>query len=187
MMNIGLPGRCQRYMQIVRHEHSKNAHITWSCNLNDIRAEIPDHLQNPLVMPQEQKIEFVVAVEREFHPAAGQLHSGKSSICYHFATRAGVNHEEIESVFLCECGKLPAGIRDAVNFAVGARKQRNPDMGGRHAMTSCGTSEPWCKSDDPLNVKFRACLTEAFSTMRKMEKMCPRKGGGAFQRADKGR
>jgi len=44
--------------------------------------------------------------------------------------RGGVNHEEIESVFLCECGKLPAGIRDAVNFAVGARKQRNPDMAG---------------------------------------------------------
>src|ERR1700693_574965 len=98
-----------------------------------------------------------------------------------------MDQEERESVFLCKCGKLPAGIGHTVDFAVGARKERQPDVAGRHALTSCETSRARCTSDFPLKVKFKACRTEVFSTMRKTEKICFRYGGGAFQSFDKGR
>jgi hypothetical protein len=73
-------------------------------------------------VPQEQKIELVVAIERELYSAAAKLNSGKRSIRYDFVARARMNQEEWKFVFFCICGKLPAGIRDTVYFAVRARK-----------------------------------------------------------------
>jgi hypothetical protein len=104
--------------------------------VNDIRVEIAQDPRKLGVLPQEQKVELVVAVERKSDPAAAQLHSGDGSIRNHFVTRARVNQEECESAFSCELGKLPAGIRDAVNFAVGAREERHADRFSRHAITS---------------------------------------------------
>jgi hypothetical protein len=47
-----------------------------------------------------------------------------------------VDHQKLEAVFPREVGKLAAGVRHAVNFAVGAGKQRDSEIAARHAMTS---------------------------------------------------
>src|SRR4029077_12354669 len=130
---------------------------------------------------------FVVAIEGKLSAASGKLNSGQGSIGHYFVDRASMNQQKWESAFFRECGKLSAGIRDTVDFAVGAREKRHLDVVGRHAPTSRGTSSARCTSDFPLKVKFRACRTEAFSTIRNREKIHPRNGGGAFQSADKGR
>src|ERR1700693_48024 len=93
-MNIGLPGRCKHHMQIVRDERPKNTHIAGSRNLNDIRAEILYHLQKPLIMPREQKVEFVMSIERKFKRAAAQLNSRQRSVNYNFVRRPGVNQKK---------------------------------------------------------------------------------------------
>jgi hypothetical protein len=104
--------------------------------VNGARAEITQDLQNPGVVPQEKKIEFVMTVQRKLDGTAAQLHPSDRTVGHDFVTRAGVHQQEGESVFLREFSELPAGIRDAVNFAVGARKQRHPDFDGIHATTS---------------------------------------------------
>jgi len=73
-------------------------------------------------VPQEQEIELVVAIEGELDPAAAKLNSGNRSIRYDFVARARVNQKEWESVFFGIRGKLLAGIRNTVYFAVRARK-----------------------------------------------------------------
>jgi hypothetical protein len=47
-----------------------------------------------------------------------------------------VHEEKLKAVFPRERGKLAAGVRHAVNFAVRAGKQRYPEIAARHAMTS---------------------------------------------------
>ena len=117
-MKICLPGGRQGDGQFVSHESAQDSNVARTRDVNDIRAEIAHELQNPRIVPQEQKIEFVVAIERKRRPAAAQLNSGNRSIRYHFVARARVNQEEGESVFFGIGGKLPAGIRDAVYFPV---------------------------------------------------------------------
>jgi hypothetical protein len=69
-MNICLPGSRQGDAQFVSHEGPQDSHVAWTRDVNDIRAEIAHEPQNPRIVPQEQKIEFVVAIERKFESAA---------------------------------------------------------------------------------------------------------------------
>jgi hypothetical protein len=122
LMKIGLPGGRQGDAQIVRQQSAQDSNVARARDVNDIRVEIAQETQKPGIVPQEQKIELVVAIEREFDPAAAELNSGDRSFCYHFVPRARVNQEKCESAFFCKCGKLPAGVRDAVDFTVRTRK-----------------------------------------------------------------
>jgi len=173
-MQIGLPGGRECDAQVVSHKSSQDSDVARAGNVNYIGAEILHEPENPRVVPQEEKIELVVTIERKLGAAAAQLNSGNRTIRNYLVARARVNQEEFVSVFFRKCGKFPAGIGDTVDFAVRAGKQRQPDIFARHALTSRDTSKARCDSDFSLNVKFRACLTEAFSTMRKTEKICPR-------------
>src|ERR1700691_1312281 len=116
----------------------------------------------------------MMPIERKLNRASTQLNPSHRTIGYDFVGGAGVDQEERESVLLGKRGKLSAGARHPVNLTVGAWKQRHPDLAGNHAITSCGTSDGCSNSAFPLNVKFRACLTEAFSSMRNTEKIRPR-------------
>jgi hypothetical protein len=44
--------------------------------VNDVRAEIAQEARDLRIVPQEQKVELVVPIERKLHPAAAQLYLG---------------------------------------------------------------------------------------------------------------
>jgi hypothetical protein len=90
--------------------------------VNNIRAEFAQKPHHLWIVPQEQKVKLVVAVQGEFGPAAAKLDSGDRSVGYHLIERPSVNEEECQSMFFCKRGELPAGIRHAVYFTVRARK-----------------------------------------------------------------
>jgi hypothetical protein len=64
----------------------------------------------------------MVAVEGKPSATSAELNSGQGSIRHYFVLRAGMNQEKWESAFFRECGKLSAGVRDTIDFAVRARK-----------------------------------------------------------------
>jgi hypothetical protein len=107
-------------MQIMGKKRPENAHVAWSRNLNYVRAKVLNHLQNSLIMPQEQKIEFVVPIERKFNPAAAQLNSRQGPVHYNFIRWPSVNQKKWNSALPREFRELLAGIRNPVNFPIGA-------------------------------------------------------------------
>jgi hypothetical protein len=117
-MKISLPGGCQGDAQVVSQQRSQYSNVARTRNMNDIRAELTHEPQKLRVVPREQEIKLVVAIERELDSTAAKLNSGKRSIRYDFVARARMNQEEWESVFFCISRKLPARIRDTVYFAV---------------------------------------------------------------------
>jgi hypothetical protein len=54
----------------VSDDSAQNSNVAWTRDVNHIGAEIAHQPQNPRIVPQEEKIKFVVAVERERERAA---------------------------------------------------------------------------------------------------------------------
>jgi hypothetical protein len=94
--------------------------------VNHVRVEFTQEPGNLRIVPQKQEIELVVAVEGKFGGSAPQLDTRHRAIHRSFAPRSGVHEEKLKAVFPRERGKLAAGVRHAVNFAVRAGKQRYP-------------------------------------------------------------
>ena len=70
LVKIGLPGSRQGDAQIVSQQGPQDSNVARAGDVNDIRAEIAQEPQKPRIVPQEQKIELVVAIERELNGAA---------------------------------------------------------------------------------------------------------------------
>jgi hypothetical protein len=60
----------------VSHKSSQDSHIARTGDVDYVGAEVAHEAQDPGIVPQKQKIELVVSIERKLHPAAAQLHSG---------------------------------------------------------------------------------------------------------------
>ena len=75
-MQIRLPGSTERDVQIVGQDRAENSHIAGTRDVNEVRREITQEPGQPEIMPQKEKIEFVMAVQWEFEMAAAHLHLG---------------------------------------------------------------------------------------------------------------
>jgi hypothetical protein len=75
-MKIGLPGGRQGEAQIVSKKSPQYSYIARTSNVNNVRAELAQEPQQLRVVPQEQKVKLVMAVQRKFGPGAAKLDSG---------------------------------------------------------------------------------------------------------------
>jgi len=72
-MQICVPGCGQRDSKRFRYPETKDAKIAWAGDMNQIRAELQESIDQPVPVPAEQGIAVQVPIEPEGSPASVQL------------------------------------------------------------------------------------------------------------------
>src|SRR5580692_3597352 len=169
-------------------QRAKLADVARAGKVDDIRAEFANRLLDEIVVPPESQVEAMMLVQRETDWPATPRHARDGAVRLNLVLCSPANSQEGESAFLRVRLKLAAGVRHAVDFAVGVRKERD----SRIFFHCDGASWLWmparCISRSGVaSAARRALRTGADSNKQTAAKKSVMKAGGLRHRVHSGR
>ena len=125
LVHIGMPGGDQGHAQAARDPCADETKLGRARDVEDVRAKAPSVCEDARQMPPIRKVEAQIFLDRKGECAAWKLECADRAILAGAIGRSCAHAEKGEAAPAGEGFKMPAGMRDAVDFVEGVRKIRD--------------------------------------------------------------